>query len=331
VTEQYAARIFSKGTLNGGIIEVPGPMDEESMRAMAKSFVTSHGEWHFPRVLPSGAKMAQGTGLTPEKAQMLLSRKFTVTDVARWLGLPPHMIGDLERSTFSNIEHQGQEFVTYSLGPWLSLWEFAINDQLILQPNRFYAEFTRDALVRGDIATRWQAYVNAVQIGAMTRNEVRRKENLKKLPGLDKPLDPAHLTGKQPPKQTAVDKSDEPVDDDEDTFADEETTPPARTRSEAIAHASATRLLRKEITAVQKLAVKHAAHPDAFAMTVTEFYAKHAELVSQTLSMAPSEAEAYCAGQAAQIVTSDWIAAVDMWKTDAYAAGLAAIALEVTP
>jgi hypothetical protein len=199
-TEQYASRIFSRGTLNGGVIEVPGPMDPESARSMAQSFVTAAGEWHMPKVLPMGAKMADPKlALTPENAQMLLSRKFAISDVARWLGLPPHMIGDLDRATFSNIEHQGQEFVTYSLGPWLSLWEFAINDQLILQPNRFFAEFTRDALVRGDIAARWQAYQIAVQTGTWTRNEVRRKENMNALDGLDEPLDPAHLTGSQPP------------------------------------------------------------------------------------------------------------------------------------
>ena len=105
---------------------------------------------------------------------MLLSRKFSVTDIARWLGLPPHMLGDLDRATFTNIEHQGQEFVTYSLGPWLSLWEFAVNDRLILRPETYYAEFTRDALVRGDIATQ----LSKVVMGTATFQHHNRKGTL---------------------------------------------------------------------------------------------------------------------------------------------------------
>lgn len=307
VTEQYASRIFSKGQLSGGTIEVPGPMTPESARAMALSFVTAAGEWHMPKVLPMGAKLAPNQdALTPEKAQMLLSRKFSINEIARWLGLPPHMLADLDRATFSNIEHQGQEFVTYSLGSWLSLFEFAINDQLVLQPNRFYAEFTRDALVRGDIAARWQAYTAAVQTGTFTRNEIRELENRNPLPGLDTPLDPAHLTGNAAkPKSTS-----QPSD-----------------KAQAIAQEAAARVLRKEVTAVSKLAVKHAADGDAFADAVTAFYDKHAELVATTLQMTPSAAREYCSQQAVQAL-SDWVSAVTLWKEDAYAVGVTALALE---
>lgn len=311
VTEQYAGRIFSKGMLNGGIIEVPGPMDTDSARAMAQSFVTANGEWHMPRVLPMGAKMATTQPLTPEKAQMLLSRKFSIAEIARWLGLPLHMLAELDRSTNNNIEHQGLEFVIYNLGSWLSLWEFGINDQLVLQPARFYAEFTRDALVRGDIKTRWEAYMHAVTTGTYTRNEVRRLENMKKLPGLDTPLDPTHLTG-----GGGSDNATKP------------SKPSTSTKAEAIVTESAARLLRKEVAAVQKAAVRNAADVDGFAQEVTNFYAKHADLVAITLAWAPDEAERYCAGQAAQILNGDWVAAVGTWATEAYAAGLAALALE---
>jgi HK97 family phage portal protein len=308
-TETYAGKIYGAGTLNGGTITVPGAMDPDSARAMAQSFVTAAGNWHMPRVLPNGATIVEST-LTPEKAQMLLSRKFSINDIARWLGLPPHMLGDLDRATFSNIEHQGQEFVTYSLGPWLSLFEFGINDQLILQPNRFYAEFVRDALVRGDIAARWAAYQIAVTTGTYTRNEVRRLENKKMLDGLDEPLDPAHLTGKggsdNAPKEPAK-------------------APP---KAEMIATASAARLLRKEITAVQKFAVRCAMDQDAFAQAVTDFYDRHAELVATTLMMGMDDAREYCAGQAAQVVAGEWTAALTLWGNDHYAAGLAALALQ---
>lgn len=312
-TETYAGRIFSKGVLSGGFVQIPGDASPEANTNLAKSLLTKVGDWHMPKVLPNGATWVPN-GLTPENAQMLLSRKFSINDIARWLGLPPHMLGDLDRATFSNIEHQGQEFVTYALGPWLSLWEAAINSQLILA-RRFYAEFTRDALVRGDIASRWQAYQIQIQTGTRTRNEVRRSENWRKLDGLDTPIDPAFLTSG---RRTT----------DGPQQGNRPAPKPATDKAGAIAQASASRLLRKEIAAVQKLAVRHASDADAFAVAVTDFYAKHAELVVQTLLMGADEADRYCASQAAQIVNGDWIAALNQWGTDNYAAGLAALALE---
>ena len=318
ITENYASKVFGSGALAAGLIKVPGPMDDDSARAMAQSFKTAAGDWHMPKVLPNGADYIPQDTLTPEKAQMLLSRKFSINDIARWLGIPPHMLMDLDRATFSNIEHQGQEFVTYYLGPWLSLWEFAINTQLVLDPARYYAEFTRDALVRGDIAARWQAYQIQIQTGTFTRNEVRRRENANKLPGLDTPLEPAHLTGsnaaERPPAASAPPRGG---------------ARPASTtdsRAFAIAQASAARLLRKEVRRVQALAVRHAADLDAFAGAVTEFYQEHAALVAAELLLA--DAAGYCAGQAAQIVGGNWVEAIRLWDTAEYAAGLAALALE---
>jgi HK97 family phage portal protein len=318
VTEQYASRIFSKGFLNGGIIKVPGQMTPESARAMAQSFVTSMGEWHMPRVLPQGAEMSPDQGaLTPENAQMLLSRKFSINEIARWLGLPPHMLADLDRATFSNIEHQGQEFVTYSLGSWLSLFEFAINDQLVFQPKRFYAQFTRDALVRGDIAARWQAYTAAVTTGTFTRNEIREMEDRNPLPGLDKPLDPAHLTGKQP-------KAKGPTSVSEKAEAEDEVI---AVKSRAIVLGAVTRLLRKEITAVQKFAVRNASNMDAFGVEVSKFYIQHVATVADTLQMSEKAAGEYCKSQEAQAL-HEWVSAVRLWGTEDYAAGLAGLALE---
>jgi HK97 family phage portal protein len=310
--ENYASTTFSRGGMHGGNITVPGLLDEEASQRMARSFVTSYGNWHMPKVLEQGATFASAS-FNPDQAQMILSRKFSINDIARWLGVPPHMVGDLDRATFSNIEEQGLEFVTYSLGPWLSLFEFAINDQLIIQTDTYYVEFVRDALVRGDIAKRWQAYQVAVTTGTFTRNEIRQLENRNKIEGLDEPLDPTHLTG-----SVAGGSNNEPK---------EPAKTSTRTKAEMIAEASAARLLRKEVTAVQKMAVRHAADQDAFACAVAEFYESHAELVAVTLMMNLDDARGYCSQQAAQVL-GDWITALGTWKTDDYAAGLAALALE---
>lgn len=306
-TESYAAKVFSRGTLNGGVIAVPGLLNEDASKRMARSFVTATGDWHLPKVLEQGAAWTESK-MTPEDAQMLLSRKFSIDDIARWLGVPPHMIGSLDRSTNNNIEHQGQEFVTYSLGPWLSLWEFAINDQLIIAPDAYFAEFERDALVRGDLAARWQAHQIAVSTGTYTRNEVRRMENKNKLPGLDTPLDPAHLTGK--PSGPAL----EPDEDDD-----------AARQARAIVVSSAARLLRKEAAALSTAAKRHAADTDGWAVAVTEFYARHAALVADTLQVSAADAGAYCADQARQAL--DGIAAIAAWTEPDYAARVAAWAL----
>jgi HK97 family phage portal protein len=311
--EQFASKTFGRGAMTSGHITVPGLLDEEASKRMASSFTTAYGDWHLPKVLEQGATWTQGA-FTPEQAQMLLSRKFSINDIARWLGVPPHMVGDLERATFSNIEEQGLEFVTYSLGPWLTLFEAGINDQLIIQTDTYYVEFVRDALVRGDIAKRWQAYQVAVTTGTFTRNEIRELENRNKLDGLDEPIDPVNLTGSNEGGSNNAPK--------------EPATTSTRTKAEQIAQASASRLLRKEITAVQKMAVRFAADQDAFAQAVTDFYDAHAELVAVTLMMGMDEARGYCSQQALQVLRGDWVSALGAWKTEDYAAGLAAIALE---
>lgn len=317
VLQDYASKLFSRGAMNGGLLEPPpGPLNEEAMRASARSFNTSMGDWHMPRVLPPGTKW-HPSSMEPEKAQFILSRKFTVVDIARWLGLPAHMLSEVETAGVTGLEQRGQEFVTFSLGGWLSLWEFATNDQLILRPETFFAEFTRDALARGELAVRWQTYVASVNAGIRTPNEVRQKENLRALPGGDKLREPQNITGRGaaggPQDHRRPGRAGDPDDDD--------------TRGRAIAVEAAARLLRKEIAAVQRLAVRHAADADAFAAAVTAFYAKHAALVAETLQLPEAEAQAYCASQASQVLAG-WVAALDTWKTEDYAAGLAGLAID---
>jgi len=318
-TESYAATIFSRGALNGGVIENPGLLNDAASARMARSFTTAMGDWHLPKVLEQGSTWKPNE-LTPEDAQMLLSRKFSIDDMARWLGVSRMMLENNDPS-FGNAEQFDRNFIGYSMGPWLSLFEFAISDQLILAPRRFYAQFTREAFVRGDIAVRWQAHVAAVNAGIKTVDEVRAVENLNKRGGkADELREPQNITG----KPTAPDAGPVPP-----PF--KKAPPPAdegNARADAIVIESAARLLRKEIAAVQRLAVRHAGDEDAFVTAVTEFYAKHSGLVAQTLQLAPDAADRYCAGQAHQVCNQDWLAALALWKDDNYAAGLAGLALE---
>jgi HK97 family phage portal protein len=315
VLENYASRLFSKGTLNAGYVETPGPMpDREQMGRFAQQFQTTVGEWHFPKVIPFGAKFATGPTLDPEKAQMILSRKFSVIDIARWLGLPAHMLNEVDTAGVTGLEQKGQEFVTFNLGGWLSLWEFAINDQLILS-DQYYAEFTREALVRGDLQARAEADVAYVNAGIVSPDEVRVQNNRPKMGGKASELrDPQNITGKGakggPQDNQRPGRTGDPDD-----------------KAQAIVVASAARVIDKEIGVVRKLAVQHARNQDAFASAITEFYHQHVSLVVKILQMSAVDAEAYCAQQAAQVLEHG-VAAVESWTTDHYAHGLAGWALE---
>ena len=323
-TESYAAQIFSRGALNGGVILHPGLLNDEASKRMARSFRTDPGDWHIPKVLEQGSTWVPND-LTPEDAQMLASRKYTVDDIARWLGVPRMMLENSDPS-FGNAEQFDRNFIAYTLGPWLSLFEFAINDQLVIASRKYFAQFTREALVRGDHAVRWQAHIGAVNAGIKSVDEVRGVENLNARGGkADELREPQNITGKP-----AVDAEKEPEPEKAAPMKPPPFMPPAEDseQARAIAQAAAARLLRKEMAAVQKYAVKHASDEDAFVVAVTEFYVAHIELVSLTLQMTPAEAEAYCAGQANQVCNGDWVEALTRWKTDDYAAGLAGIALD---
>jgi HK97 family phage portal protein len=323
-TESYAGQIFSRGALNGGVILNTGLLNDEASKRMARSFRTAAGDWHLPKVLEQGSTWVPND-LTPEDAQMLASRKYTVDDIARWLGVPRMMLENSDPS-FGNAEQFDRNFIAYTLGPWLSLFEFAINDQLVMASRKYFAQFTREALVRGDHAVRWAAHVAAVNAGIKSVDEVRAVENLNARGGkADELRDPQNITGKP-----AVDAEKASESEESPPTKRPPVPPPAEDREQAraIAQAAAARLLRKEIAAVQKFAVKHASDEDGFVVAVTDFYMEHIALVSATLQVTPAEAEAYCAGQANQVCNGEWVAALTLWKTEEYAAGLAGLALD---
>lgn len=313
--ESYASRLFSQGMLHGGYVTVPGTLDPEASKRMAASMVASESNWHMPLVLEQGASIEQ-VKLTPEDAQMLLSRSFTIDDMARWTGVPRMMLENSDPS-YGNADQFSLNFIKFTLGGWLSAWEFACNRQLILNPRRFYVEVVRDALERADLKTRTEANVENVNAGIKTATEVRRSEGMKRIPGeADKLRIPQNIVGKPQPEADASSRKPKPVAADDTAQAQE------------ILIESAARLIRKEVRAVSASAVKHAGDSDAFAEAVTEFYAKHATLVAESLLMSEAQAKEYCASQAAQVLGAEGIKAMAGWSERMYAAGLVAWALE---
>ena len=183
-TEEFGARFFGNGARPGGVLEHPGIVkDPEKLRESWNKVYQGAKNSHKIAVLEEGMHYHE-IGLSPEASQFLQTRKYQLNEICRIFRVPPHMIGDLERSTFSNIEHQSIDFVVHTIRPWLKRWEQAIYKCLLSPQERqlYYAKFNVDGLLRGDFATRTGGYATARQNGWMSINEIRQLENLNPIP-----------------------------------------------------------------------------------------------------------------------------------------------------
>ena len=122
--------------------------------------------------------------ISPNEAQFLETRKFQIDEIARIFRVPPHMVGDLEKSSFSNIEQQSLEFVKYTLDPWVSRWEQNMARSLLSaeEKKQYFIKFNVDGLLRGDYQSRMNGYATARQNGWMSANDIRELENLDRIP-----------------------------------------------------------------------------------------------------------------------------------------------------
>lgn len=211
-TEEFGSRFFGNGARPGSVLEHPGKLSEAAEKSLRNSWNERHqglSSAHRVAILEEGMKLHE-VGVPPEDAQFLETRKFQVTEIARLYRVPPHMLADLERATFSNIEHQGLEFVQHTLRPWLVRWEQAISRDLLTATERkwLFAEHLIDALLRGDIKSRYEAYSVGRQNGWLSANDVRELENQNPIDGGDMylvPLNmvPADQLGAQPAPDVA--------------------------------------------------------------------------------------------------------------------------------
>jgi hypothetical protein len=122
--------------------------------------------------------------ISPEQAQFLETRKFQINEIARIFRVPPHMVGDLEKSSFSNIEQQSLEFVKYTLDPWVIRWEQSIMRALLSNTEKkdYFVKFNLEGLLRGDYQSRMNGYAIGRQNGWMSANDIRELENLDRIP-----------------------------------------------------------------------------------------------------------------------------------------------------
>jgi len=193
--DKYQARFFKNDATPGIVLEAPPTMGVEAGTNLLNAWDRRHaGDPHRTGIVYEGVKVHE-LGLNHEDAQYLQLLKHGVADVARILHIPLHMLAELDRATFSNIEHQGLEFITYSLMYWLVTWEESAKRDLFTPQSRrtHFAEFLVDALLRADMKTRYEAYSSAVGGPWMSINQPRALENMNPVEGGDKILQPMNM------------------------------------------------------------------------------------------------------------------------------------------
>ena len=186
-TEEYGAKWFANGAAPSGVLEHPGTIKDPSRvrEAWQSQFGGSSNSGKIA-VLEEGMKYTPIT-IAPEQAQFLETRKFQINEIARIFRVPPHMVGDLEKSSFSNIEQQSLEFVKYTLDPWVVRWEQSITRRLLSPDEKrtYYVKFNLEGLLRGDYQSRMNGYAIGRQNGWMSANDIRELENLDRIPAED--------------------------------------------------------------------------------------------------------------------------------------------------
>jgi HK97 family phage portal protein len=183
-TERYGSKFFSNGALPGGVLEHPGVIkDKQSLKESWASQFGGASNAGRVAVLEDGLKF-HALSIPNDQAQFLQSRKYQLEEIARIFRVPPHMLGDLDKATFSNIEQQSLEFVKYSLDPWVVRWEQSLSMSLISQAQRarLFPRFNVDGLLRGDYQSRMTGYSIGLQNGFLSPNDVRDLENLNPIP-----------------------------------------------------------------------------------------------------------------------------------------------------
>ena len=219
-TELYARDFFENGSTPPAVLQSDQKVRPEDRKAMIESWERRHrgvGNKHRIAVLDSGLQF-KAISMSNEDSQLLESRQFNLTDICRIYRVPPHMIQDMSRSTFNNIQHQDLAFMIHTIRPWLKRIQQSVHRDLLLpnERNEFFAEHLLNDTMSADSKTRSVFYSRGILDGWLTRNEVRRKENMNPLDGLDEPLQPLNMmTQDEKDRMLENDLEDDDRDDDE--------------------------------------------------------------------------------------------------------------------
>ena len=221
--EEYGAKFFANGATPGGVLEHPSTIkDPQRVRESWQAAFGGSSNSNKVAVLEEGMKYTP-ISISPEQAQFLETRKFQINEIARIFRVPPHMVGDLEKSSFSNIEQQSLEFVKYTLDPWVIRWEQSIQRALLSQGEKaeYFVKFNLEGLLRGDYQSRMNGYAIGRQNGWMSANDIRELENLDRIP-VEEGGDLYLINGNMLPMKNAGAFANTPTDDGKEENPDEE-------------------------------------------------------------------------------------------------------------
>ena len=310
-TEKFGSKFFGNGAKSSVILEHPNKLDDPTAARIAASWDAAHGgleNSHKAAVLEEGMKVTQ-TSIPNDDAQFLETRKFQVSEIARLYRVPPHMIGDLERATFSNIEQMSLEFVIYSLLPWIKRWEQELNRKLLTEDEKrhrtVFIKFNLDFLMRGDSQARSEFYNKLFTLGSMSPNDIREFENMNPVDKGDQYFVPLNMV---PLAEAGIDQFDDDVPPENNSgpgnqnrlgAAVHRALAPHQLRSvkarkkipaspPAFVCFRVRKDLKRELEQIRKLANKHLADTDTRAATdfttaITEFYNTFAAVIARQL------------------------------------------------
>ncbi len=308
--QEYGARFFANDARpGGGWLSFAGRFkDDEAKKLFADKWQQSQsgGNRHRTPVLENGMEYHE-VAIKNNDAQFLESRQFSVTDVCRIFGVPPHLVADLERSTNNNIEQQSLEYLLYTMAPIAGAWQSSIaydlSDDDDLEP-----EFDLMQLTRADQTTRGNFNAKMFGVGAFSVNDIIVREGGNPVAGGDQRFIPVNMQPLKPDMPTPSAQNPlggaNPKDGETDS-ADEPTPPkppakPGKSGAEAarlfsIAAATVDRCVRKELEALRKAAKTS---------SVAAFYERHAEFIAGALAIPPLDAVDYCCTQTERYLTA---------------------------
>jgi len=184
--DEYAARFFGQGVHSGGFVEIDGPMEEETRKGLQSDFNSKYSGLgtSWKAIFLTGGAKYKAAEIDSRKAQALESRQFSIVEVARWTNLPPHLLRDLSKATYSNIEQQALELVVYSLLPITSQIEQAMNVALFddTERRKYFVKFELKGLLRGDVAARTAFYESMLDRGVFNADQVLELEDMNPQP-----------------------------------------------------------------------------------------------------------------------------------------------------
>lgn len=290
--QEYGARFFANDATPPGWIEMPGTFADKTKRdTFRESWQNNQlGRNRGKTAILEGGLKYHEIEVKNSDAQYLESRRFTVSEIARIFGVPPHLIGDLDRATFANIEQQSLEYVLYTMTPIATQWGSSIAYSLLNEgdeDNGLQPTFGVEALLQGDRASRADFYMKMFGVGALSTNDIRQKEGDNPVDGGEMRFRPQNLSPLRPedvakfPSAASSPKPPRPP-------GDQNREDPSEARARALAGTAAERIARKELAEL------------AHCGTLTDmanFYGQHARFVGEVLAITEDAARGYCRQQ----------------------------------